>query len=59
MLYLVCAYKLHAEDLLLHSAVIGQEKKEVELRSEISDFDKSKLSHADTQEKNPLPPAEG
>lgn len=50
---------MHAEDLLLHSAVIGQEKKEVELRSEISDFDKSKLSHADTQEKNPLPPAEG
>lgn len=59
MLYLVCAYEMHAEDLLLHSTVIGQEKKEVELRSEISDFDKTKLSHADTQEKNPLPPAEG
>ena len=50
---------MHAEIAFYLSAVIGQEKQEVELRSEISDFDKTTLAHTETQEKNPLPPPEG
>ena len=38
--------------------MIAQEKGQQQLRQGIESFDSTKLKHAETQEKNPLPTAE-
>ena len=43
---------------LFLTAVIAQEKGQQQLRQGIESFDSTKLKHAETQEKNPLPTAE-
>jgi hypothetical protein len=50
---------LISQHIFLRFIAIAQEKTEEELKSGIEGFDKEKLKHQETEEKNPLPDQSG